>query len=330
MRVLLSRLSALGDIVHTWPLAELIRRHRPDVELHWLVERPFLPLVATHPAVTSALGVATRRWRKGPLSAATRAEIRQVVDEIRTLGIDRALDPQGLVKSAVWARLAAIPRRFGLAVTHRRERVAGVLYTDTVSPSPETRHVIDLNLAMAHALDIEPRFGAAPDGRFLLPDKTPPTQPDRVVLLPATGGRGKTWPASCFAELARVLAARGRRVVIAWGPGERELARTIAEGAGPDVVVAPPTDLTELALLLASAGVVIGGDTGTVHLAASLGVPTVGIFLSTDPTRNGPRGERVAVVSTARSGSRRGRARTGSLRNPDLEEVVSAVDQVTP
>lgn len=330
MRVLLSRLSALGDIVHTWPLAELIRRQRPDVQLHWLVERPFLPLVATHPAVTSAIGVATRRWRKGPLSATTRSEIRYVVDDLRTLAIDLAVDPQGLIKSAAWARLAGIPQRFGLAGRHRREGAAGIFYTDTVSPPPDARHVIDLNLAMARALDIEPRFGAAPNGRFLLGDELPATQSDSAVLLPATGGRGKAWPAYCFAELARVLAAHGRSVVIAWGPGEAELAHTIAEGAGPGVVVAPPTDLTELARLLASAGVVIGGDTGTVHLAASLGVPTVGIFLATDPTRNGPRGERVALVSTARSGARRGRARTGFSHDPDLEEVLVAVNQVAP
>lgn len=331
MRVLLTRLSALGDIVHTWPLASLLARELPGIEIHWLVERHFLPLVETHGAVAGAIGVATRRWRKELLSASTRREAGGAARRLRELSFDVALDPQGLVKSAVWARVADVPRRVGLGGRHRRERVAGLFYTETVDPLPEAIHVVDLNLSLATALGVRPHSGLAPDGRFLLASGSGPRVPaGAVVLLPATGGPGKAWPPGRYAELAAALARRGRPVTVAWGPGERSVAETIAAEADAGVEIAPPTSIVELAHLLAGAAVAVGGDTGTVHLAASLGVPTVAVFLATDPRRNGPRGDRVTVVSAAREGARRGRARTEAGRQIGVHEVLAAVDTMLP
>ncbi|HNX49085.1 MAG TPA: lipopolysaccharide heptosyltransferase I [Thermoanaerobaculaceae bacterium] len=329
MRVLLTRLSALGDIVHTWPLAEALHRGRPDIELFWLVERPFLSLVESHPAVTQAIPVATRRWRRAPWATATRNEVVATVRRLRALGCDLAIDSQGLLKSAVWARLARVPARVGLSAGHRRERLGGSFYTHTVTPPAEATHVVDINLALAGAVGVEPRLGALPDGRFLVDRAADPAlTAGGVVLLPATGGPGKAWPASSFVALAAELARRGRPVTVAWGPGERALAEEIAAGAGAQVQVAPPTTIPELASLLSEAGLVVGGDTGTVHLAASLGVPTVGIFVATDPTRNGPRGKHVAVVAAAPSGSSHGRARTGAAGTVALSEVLAAAEQL--
>lgn len=331
MRVLLTRLSALGDIVHTWPLAAQLRNALPDLELYWLVERHFAPLVETHVGVRGAIPVATRRWRKGLLTPATREEAREVLQRLRGLGLDVALDPQGLLKSAVWARIAHIPKRVGLGRQHRRERGAGLFYTETVDPPPETTHVVDMNLSLARALGVTPELGAAPDGRFLLAEGSGPhLAAGTAVVLPATGGPGKAWPPACWAELAAALASRGRPVCVAWGPGERSVAEQIAAEAGTAVEVAPPTSIVQLAHLLACAAVVVGGDTGTVHLAASLGVPTVAVFLATDPLRNGPRGDRVAVVSAARQGARRGRARTGAAREVGAAEVLAAVQALAP
>ncbi|HPC83216.1 MAG TPA: lipopolysaccharide heptosyltransferase I [Thermoanaerobaculaceae bacterium] len=327
MRVLLTRLSALGDIVHTWPLAAALRGARPDLELYWLVERHFAPLVEAHPAVAGVIPVATRRWRTRWWSAATRREVRDALARLRELDLDVALDPQGLVKSAAWARLARVPRRVGLAARQRRERAAGLLYTTTVTPPPGASHVVDVNLSLASALGVVPEPGAAPDGRFLLAGGTGPRPPaGAVVILPATGGPGKAWPPSCWAVTAAAVARLGHPVWVAWGPGERALAEQIAVEAG--VEIAPPTSIVELAHLLAGAAVVLGADTGTVHLAASIGVPTVAVFLATDPGRNGPRGARVAVVSAARGGARRGRARTGAAREVDPGEVLAALREL--
>jgi heptosyltransferase-1 len=325
VRVLLTRLSALGDIVHTWPLAEALTSGEHSAELAWVVEEPFLPLVAGHPRVALAIPVATRRWRRNPLSAETRRAFLEARRSARSFSADVALDPQGLLKSAAWGLLSGTGERIGLDRAFRRETLAGVCYTRTVMPPPGTRHVIDINLSLAGALGLAPTGGATPDGSFLLRGQDLARGPETVVLLPGTGGRGKAWPAGSYAALARELAARGFRVCVAWGPGERPLAETVVGGAGGGATLAAPTTLLELASLLAGSATVVGGDTGPVHLAASLGVATTAVFVTTDPERNGPRGRRVRIVSSARIGERARRARSGALREIPVDEVLDAV-----
>lgn len=297
MRVLLTRLSSLGDIVHTLPLAAALRGAGHAVA--WVVEPEYVPLLAGAPGIDRVVTAPTRRWRTGPFAASTLAGIRATRDELRAFGPDAALDPQGLVKSAVWGWLSGCGRRIGLARRWRRETPAGLFYSETVRPPPEVRHVIDLNLSLLTALAIEPPWGEQPDARGLLARPCAAVSGERqapIVLLPGTGGRRKTWPAARFADLARRCASGGIPVVVAWGPGEQEAAELVARSAGPGVETAPPTTLVELAGVLAGSAAVAGGDTGPLHLAAALGVPAVGIYLATDPARNGPRGPRVRVV----------------------------------
>jgi len=297
VHVLLTRLSSLGDIVHTLPLAAALRAAGHTVA--WVVEPEYLPLLAGWSGIDRVVTAPTRRWRTGPFAASTLAGIRATRDELRAFGPDAALDPQGLVKSAVWGWLSGSQRRIGFARGWRREAPAGLFYSETVRPPPEARHVIDLNLSFLSALAIEPPWGERPDARNLLARQRPaePGAPEaHVVLLPGTGRRHKTWPAARFVDLARRCAGEGVPVVVAWGPGERDVADTVARSAGPGVETAPPTTLVELAGVLAGSAAVVGGDTGPLHLAAALGVPAVGIYLSTDPARNGPRGSRVRVV----------------------------------
>jgi lipopolysaccharide heptosyltransferase I len=328
VRILLTRLSALGDVVHTWPLAEALTGGEHPAELAWVIEEPFLPLVAQHPAVALAIPVATRRWRRRPFSPTTRRELLEARRLVRSFAADVALDPQGLVKSAAWGLLSGARERVGLARGFRREALAGACYTRTVVPPAKARHVIDINLSLARAVGGDPAPGAAPDGSFLLSAAGRRRDPAPVVLLPATGGAGKAWSATSFAALAREIAGRGLPVTVAWGPGERALAEGVVAGAGGGATLAEPTTLAELAALLAGSAAVVGGDTGPVHLAAALGVPTTAVFVATDPERNGPRGRRVRVVTAARSGARAGRARSGTLREVAVAEVLDALLQL--
>ncbi len=328
MRVLLTRLSALGDIVHTWPLADALTLGENPVELAWVVEEPFLPLVALHPGVVRTVPVATRRWRQRPFAADTRREILAARRLVHEFAPAAALDPQGLYKSAAWGWLSGAPERVGLSRRLRREALAGVCYTRTVTPPPELRHVIDVNLSLAQGLGRAAPYGASPDGKFLLPGASPEEGRPPVALLPGTGGKGKAWPAASFAALARQTADRGLPVTVIWGPAERALADSVVAGAGPGVTLAPPTTLLEMVALLARCAAVVGGDTGPVHLAASLGVSTVAVFVTTDPERNGPRGRRVRVVAAARTGARGGRARSGAMGNATVAQVLDALMDV--
>ncbi len=324
MRILLTRLSAMGDIVHTWPLAEAIAasgQHR----LGWVVEEAFAPLVARHPGVARTFPVATKRWRRHPATGRTWREILAARRDIAAFAAEVALDPQGLAKSALWPAWAGVPRRVGLALRQRRERLSGLFYTEVVHPPDHLVHVIDLNLSLLEALGIACPFGTCPDGRFLVGQEPAPPwlPPGSACLLPATGGAGKAWPAGAYAELARTLQRWGLPVTVVWGPGEEPLARAVA-GAAPGTVVAPPTSILELAVVLRHSRVVIGGDTGPAHLAASLGTPTVAIVVATDPRRNGVRGDRAVVLSGASGSAQRGRARTRPARPVSPEAVAEA------
>ncbi|MFI5167701.1 MAG: lipopolysaccharide heptosyltransferase I [Thermoanaerobaculales bacterium] len=324
MRIVLTRLSSLGDIVHAWPLADALGHLSEPVELAWVVEEPFLPLVERHPAVSQTVVVATQRWRRHPAARATWREMRQARAALREFAADVALDPQGLYKSAGWAWLSAARLRVGLGRALRREPLAGLCYSRTVTPPPAVRHVVDFNLALLEAVGGSPHWGAAPDGRFLLERDAHPSklEPGTVALLPATGGSGKAWAAGSFVDLARELARQGRPVLVVWGPGEGQLARAIVVAAGAGVGLAPRTGIVELAALLAACRVVVGGDTGPVHLAASLGVPTVAIFLASDPERNAPRGRAVRLVCGAATGGARSYARRKRVREVSVAEVL--------
>lgn len=294
----------------------------------WLVEEPFVPLVANHPAIADVIPVATRRWRRRPLAATTRAEVGAARDRLRSFAPDLVMDPQGLVKSAIWGSLAQAPRRIGFARAHLRERLAGVFYTDRVRPPKSLCHVVDLNLSLLEAVRSAPPYGALPDGRHVIDDTGPRPEQGTITLLPSTGGDGKRWSLAAFAELSRLLRSNGHPVAVAWGPEEEGLARTLVENGGHGVVLAPPTTLPQLACYLAGSAMVVGGDTGPVHLAASLGTPTVAVFVTTDPGRNGPRGELVNVVSAAAAGARRGRARTGSAGTVTVAQVLETVEDL--
>jgi heptosyltransferase-1 len=327
VRVLITRLSAFGDIVHAWPLVEALHRADETAVVAWVVEEQFAALVAAHPGVAQTICVATRRWRRAPWRADVRGEIRRATGDIAAFGADVALDPQGLVKSALWPALAGVPRRIGFSAGHRRERLAGTFYTKAVTPPTVARHVVDCNLALLAPLDVAAASAPTPDGRFLLAggEDSGARASRTVALLPASGKPGKCWPAGRFGELARRLAAAGWRPLVIVGPQEEALGLRVVAAAGGGAELAPPTSIPELARLLASCRAAVGGDTGPIHLAASLGTPTVAVFLNTDPERNGPRGACVNVVTAARTGARQGRARTGSEGDVTVGEVEAAV-----
>jgi heptosyltransferase-1 len=319
MRLVLTRLSALGDIVHTWPLAVALKAADPGFHLTWVVERAFAPLVEGHPAVDAVVTVTTKAWRRRPLALATRYEIGVLRSRLRELEPDACLDPQGTLKSSLVCRLSAAPRRIGLARPWRREILAGHAYTETMAGASGRAHVTATNLEFVRIAGGAPVSPApAPDGRWLLGDRADPPSPG-VVLLPGAGRPEKVLAVATLADVAQRLAADGLGVTVAWGPGEEPRAADIVRRSKGTAELAPPTSIVELATLMAAAVGVVGGDTGPVHLAASLGVPTLGVFLTTDPDRNGPRGPRVDVVSnvtvrhrgpTGSSGARPGPAPT--------------------
>ena len=292
-RILLVKTSSLGDVVHALPAVSDVRAMLPDTSIDWVVEEAFAAIPRLHPAVADVLPVALRRWRRSWWRAATRAEIVRSLGRVRATSYDAVVDAQGLLKSAVVA-FAARGERFGLDWRSAREPLAA-FYTHTFDIA-WSLHAVERNrLLLARSLRYEVparcEYGIqAPARRF---DWLPPGE--YAVLLHATSGDYKLWPEPRWVELANRLNDSGVRCLLPWGSA-RERARATRIGSSVRSGLVPPAlNVDEFPGLFAGARAVIGVDTGLTHLAAALGVPTVGIFCATDAAATGVYGCRRAI-----------------------------------
>jgi lipopolysaccharide heptosyltransferase I len=330
-RIALVKLSSLGDVVHALPAAAAIRAWWPRVELTWVVERREEAILAGNPDVTHVVAVDTRLWRRESRSfagaSAVAVKLRGLVRRLAAGRFDAAVDLQGLWKSGAIMALTRAPIRVGLAPGFCRERANAAFTNRHVAPPPEAAHVVDQCLAVVAALGIDlravgpPAFQIARESqaeariaRWLEEEGAKPTTP-LVLMNPGSGGDHKRWAVEAFRLLGEELAVRlGARVAITWGPGEEPLARAIAHGMRTGALVPPPTSITEMIALFRRGSLVVGGDTGPVHVAAVLGVPTVGLYGPTSARRNGPYGRRVAALQSP----------TGRMDGLSVETVLGA------
>jgi len=323
--ILLVRMSSLGDIVHTFPAVTDIRRARPESTIHWAVEEAYVPLAALHPAVDRIIPLALRRWRPRILERATWREMREARRRLAETDYDLILDTQGLVKSLAVARIArrATQRRghacslHGFGVRTISERLAAWGYDAHHEFRPEDHKITRYRSVAAQALGyplrstIEygltppPRPAFAPEGAY-------------AVLLHATARAAKLWREESWNAVARALGAKGVACVLPWGnAAEQARAQRIA-AAAPPARIAPSMSIPEAAGLLAHARVVVGVDTGLMHLAAAYATPVVGVFCDSAPLDARP----VGPGPTAYRGA------VG--RPPAPAEVLAAIGEVVP
>lgn len=287
-RVLLVRLSAIGDCIQTMPLASATRRHWSDCHLTWAVEAPAAELVAAHQAVDSIIAL-PRHFSKSPRF------LWQLRRLLRGLHFDLTLDPQGLTKSGLVARLSGAPRRIGLARPASRE-LNPWFQTDLVASRREHRVERYLELlnplgadspVVDFGLDI-PDSARGPLQQLL---RSPRLQTGFVTINPGAGWDSKRWPIENYAEVARCLAGRNVPCVVTWGGRkEQAWAAEIVRLSGEAAILAPPTSLLELAAILKHAQLFIGSDTGPLHLAAAVGTRCVALFGSSLAAACGPYG----------------------------------------
>lgn len=291
MRILIVRLSAMGDIVHALPLAQNARASGAGVG--WLVERSYAGLLESAPCLDRLFLADTKRWRRDPFSSSSRRERSDLKRALRSFAPDAAIDAQGLWKSALLARWAGSPV-VGFSASERKERASAVLCDRQVRPSPALPHVVEKNLSLLEALGIAVR-DRAPDARFLLQRASEEASrflsrlPCPFALYhPGAGRAEKAWGEEKFAQVAaRLLAARGLLPVISWGPGDEARVERLS-ALLPEAVVAPRLDFPGLAQVIAASTLFVAGDTGPLHLADALRARTLALFGPTDPARNGP------------------------------------------
>ncbi len=340
--LLVVRLSAMGDIIHTLPAAAALRQAFPHATLGWLVEERWAELLCTlryprsgrrspqRPLVDRVHTVNTAEWRRAPFSFNTWQQMAVGLSELRGIRYDAAIDFQGAVRSALLARWSGAPIVYGSA--QPRENAASMFYTRQVLLNTNGTHVVQQALALAGAVissaivstgiiptEIIPTPMANPQVEF-------PVDPDAenkiavltadgrgfAILNPGAGWGAKRWPAERYGQVAKELAKDGLCSLVNYGPGEKELAEAVeaaSEGAARKI----SCSVSELIALTRRARLLIGGDTGPMHLAAALKIPVVAIFGPTNPARNGPFGTQSIVLRSASS-------MTDHTRRPEPEQ----------
>ncbi len=290
MKVLLLRLSSLGDVLHTLPaLTDLARAH-PDLELDWLIEPAFAPVAQWHPMVRQVLPFSLRDRRQG--KKILLQKILALRAQLHSRNYDLVLDSQGLYKSAILARLAGAPV-LGLAPRSAREPLSTLLYQQRFRV-PWGPTAIQRNRELfAKALSYPRPSGPADFGLAALAKKwreEPASLPaflarPFVIAFHATSKawQNKEWPIQHWITLAHTLADDGFALLLpAIDARERHRVESIARAA-PNVQGLPAMDLAELARIMVRARAFVGMDTGLSYLAVALGLPGVTLYGPTAP-----------------------------------------------
>ena len=343
-RLLIVRLSAMGDVIHALPAVVALRQAFPRAMMGWAIEERWAELLCAlptprsgprspqRPLVEKVHTLNTKRWRNELLSLQTWERAGAAFSDLRAAHYQVAVDLQGAVRSGLIARWSGAREIFGFA--QPRENVASIFYTRPVIA--RGTHVIEQGLSLAEAVARAPLE--------VLPAKFPCDEAaakecDRrlrergignfALLNPGAGWGAKQWPAERYGLVARSLAEDGLKSLVNSGPGEEELASAV-ERAGDGAAEKIGCNLPQLIELARRASIFIGGDTGPLHLAAALRIPVVGIYGPTNPARNGPFGTHSIVLrssSSITSHSRRAQPEAGMLEITP-EQVIAAARQL--
>ena len=297
MRILIVRLGSIGDIVHTLPALAAIRRALPDAEISWVVERRASEILWDNPNLDRLIEIDTKALRRGLMSGETLRAPRQQLRLLRASAFDLALDFQGLIKSAMIARLSRARRVVGFAREALREPASRILLHETVEIPPQI-HVIRKNLKLvAAALNISVPDDPAEINFPIAVDSSHQAEAEQAaaganghyaILNPGGGWPTKLWSAEKFGALADELWNHfGLHSLVTVGPGEDDLARRALSSSKSGKAKAISVSLKGFCALAKGAEVYVGGETGPTHLAIAMRTPIVGLLGPTEWWRNG-------------------------------------------
>jgi len=310
LRVLVVKMSALGDIIHALPVLDYLHQVSPGIEVDWVVEEPFRDVLEGNPLISRLHTVRTRVWRRKPFARETRLAIAQVKNALRERNYDLVFDIQGNLKSGLVDWLTGARNRIGFTGDVLQESVNLLFTTRQVPIRRQDRHITDQYLRL-----VSVSFGRDFSQFRLSSDiHTPPADDEaaRTLLATLSDGLvflfhcGTTWQTKFWFEEGWIQL--GRRllehypestVLLSWGnEDERRMVTETAAGIGAGARVLDRYTLKGLAALLKKVDLVVGGDTGPVHLAAAVGTPTVSLYRASDGMRSGPRGPGQVIVQS--------------------------------
>jgi heptosyltransferase I len=302
MRVLIVKTSALGDVIHALPVLDYLHQVAPGVEIDWVVEEPFLEVLAGNPQLTNVHTVRTKVWRKRPFAPATWKEIGELKATLLERDYDLVFDIQGNFKSGLICSLTGTTQRIGFIKGEAREGL-NLLFTNRRVPLRK----VDYHVTEKYLRLVSVPFGK--DYREMQLSGTIYTSPaddaDAEALLATLSDGlvflfhcGTTWVTKLWAKKSWIELGRQvldsfpeATILLSWGnQEERAVATEVAKGIGPGARVIDRYPLKGLAAVMKKVDLVVAADTGPVHIAAAVGTPTVSIYRATNGKLTGPRG----------------------------------------
>jgi heptosyltransferase-1 len=310
MRVLIVKVSALGDIIHALPVLDYLHKVLPGIEIDWVVEEPFLDILSGNPLISRIHVIRTKVWRKKPFSARTFREIGEVKRSLRERDYDLVFDIQGNLKSGFVCWLSGAADRIGFSRETLQEYVNLLFTTRQVPVRPQDYHITDQYLRLV-SVSFGRDFGAMELSSSIHTSREDDeaaqtllaTLSDGLVFLFHCGTTWQTkfWYDEGWIELGRTLLGKypETTLLLSWGnEKERAAATRIASAVGQGARVLGRYSLKGFTALMKKVDLVVGGDTGPIHIAAAVGTPTVSLYRASDGKRSGPRGKGHVVIQS--------------------------------
>jgi len=302
LKILIVKVSSLGDVVHTLPVLYYLKSAHPGHTLDWIVEEPFSQVLVNHPLLHRLHLLHTKRWRKHPFESSGLRDVLRLHRAVRKERYDVVLDLQGNTKSGAVTLLTGAPSRFGFPASHVREWPNILATNRKIRPGSELLHITDRNLAVARAAF--PGGSLPPPSGTLFSEESRRREVDEyferhrlgdrptAVFLYGASWKTKLWDRDHWKQLvASTVKDLGMDVLLTWASEEERAACIEIRGSWDGrVLLWPKSHLKTVLALLERAHLVVGGDTGLIHMAAAVGTPTVSLYFVTDGLRNGPRG----------------------------------------
>jgi len=322
-RVLLIKLTSLGDLIHALPALSDANRERPELEFDWVIDESFREIAGWHPAVKGVLTTNHRRWREALAHPSTRGSIAELIARLKATRYDLVIDGQGNFKSALLSLFARGPRA-GFDRHSVREWIAHLAYQRRYAVTKKAHAIERLRRLFAAALDY-PVPGSPPDFRirresFVRPQVDLPRE--YLVFVHNASWKTKLWPEAHWAELLEKSLDAGFEVLLPWGSADEE-ARARRLAVSSRIRVLPKFTLSELGYVLERAKACVCMDTGLSHLVAALGVPSVTLYGATDSGLIGASGSSQVHLKSERfcSPCQSKTCRYSSGDNPCLEQI---------
>lgn len=284
MKVLIIKMTSMGDVIHTFPALTDAQKHIPDIQFDWVVEKAFQELPKWHVAVNKVIPVALRKWRKNPWQALKSKEISSALTSLRQEKYDLVIDAQGLLKSGILAGLTK-GKRFGLDKHSIREPLATWFYKDKVTVA-KGQHAVTRTRELFAKIFNYPIPQSFPD--FAIEHAfTKVSEQDYLVFLHGTTWITKHWPETYWYNLIELINNAPYKIYLPWGNEvEHQRAKRLAQAA-TNAEVLPKLSLTKLGNIIANSKGIVAQDSGLAHLAAALAIPTISLYGPTDPALTG-------------------------------------------